>query len=172
MELVHLLVRVNQDFNAVKDTNTSMDFRVVLLCLSPPVVCTSRTSCNLLQLCGNISPNLGPSKVKYLCGKCSKTVTARQRGIECSRCKIWHHAACVSLSVAECDALSDDVECPWYCSSCVVAINNNNSQFTDTSLTSVKYEDNSLTSITSAVSTMRSLTCWCFNARSVVNSKT
>ena len=31
--------------------------------------------------------------------------------------------------------------------------------------------DNSLTSITSAVSTMRSLTSWCFNARSVVNKK-
>ena len=93
------------------------------------------------------------------------SVTARQRGIKCSRCEIWHHAACVSLSVAEYDAVSDDVECPWYCLSCVVAIH------TDTSLTSIKYEDNSLASFTSVNSTMRPLTCWCFNARSVVNKK-
>ena len=95
--------------------------------------------------------------MKYPCGKCSKTVTARQRGIKCSGCEIWHHAAYVSLSVAEYDALSDDVGCLWYCPSCVVAINN--SQLTDTSLTSVKYENNSLTSITSADSTMCFLCC-------------
>jgi len=110
---VLLLVRFTQDFNTVKYTSASVDFRAVLLVslrLSPPVVHTSRIFCNLLQLCGNISPNPGPSKVKYLCGKCSKTVTAGQHGIECLRCKIWHHTACVSLSVTEYDALSDNID--------------------------------------------------------------
>jgi len=101
--------------------------------------------CNLLQLCGNISPNPGPPMVKYPCGKCSKAVTARQRGIH-SRCIIWHHAVCVGVSVAKYNALSDDAECPWYCPSCVVAIND--SQPTDTSIASVMIENNYLTSVT------------------------
>ena len=168
---VLLLVRVTQDFNTITVTSSIVDFRAVLLVslrLSPLVVRSSINFlifCNLLQLCGNISSNPSPPMVKYPCGKCSKAVAARQRGIECSRCRIWHHALCVSVSVAEYNALSDDVECPWYCPSCVVSISD--SQPIDTSLASVMIEDNSLTSVTKE----NGYHCCVLNACSVVSKR-
>ena len=66
----------------------------------------------------------------------------------------------MSVSVAEYNGLSDDVECP---PGCVVAIND--SQLTDTSLASVMIEDNSLTSVTKE----NGYHCCVLNARSVVS---
>ena len=107
----------------------SENFHEVLLISfhsSSCVMCTFKKTfmfCNLLQLCGDIALNPGPQEITYPCATCSKAVTSRQRGIECSRCERWSHATCVNMSVAEYNALSEDVECPWHCPSCVTVVN-------------------------------------------------
>jgi len=71
---VLLLVRATQDFNTITVASSNVDFQAVSLVslrLSPPVVRSHRNFlifCNLLQLCGDISPNPGPPMVKYPCG--------------------------------------------------------------------------------------------------------
>ena len=152
-----------------------MDFREALIVsfnFSPRVVRASRNKflfCILLQLCGDIAPNPGPPVIKYPCATCSKAVTSRQRGIECSRCENWSHANCVNMSIDEYNALSEDFECPWYCPSCTTDMNE--LAFPNCSFESKTLEDSSFVSFSTSNPTVRSLTCWCFNARSIVNKR-
>jgi len=93
-----LLGHVTQDSRTVYSNKTGVDFCGVLFqVVSFVTSCGTHFSvfCNLLQFCGDISPNPSPSVVKYPCGTCSKTVTSKQQGIECSRCEQWYHTLCV-----------------------------------------------------------------------------
>ena len=132
-----------------------MDFREALIVsfnFSPRVVRASRNRflfCILLQLCGDIAPNLGPPMIKYPCATCSKAVTSRQRGIECSRCENWSHANCVNMSIDEYNALSEDFECPWYCPSCTTDMNE--PAFPNCSFESKTLEDSSFVSFSTSV---------------------
>ena len=47
-------------------------------------------------------------------------MTARQRGIECSRCEKWTHASCGGVSGDAYLWLSEHEDQSWYCSACVV----------------------------------------------------
>ena len=50
----------------------------------------------LLLLCsGDVERNPGP---RYPCSVCGKAVTARQQGIEFSKCEQWTHARCAGIS--------------------------------------------------------------------------
>ena len=126
---VLLWIRLQQEVSTLDGGKISVNFRGVLyitLNSSPRMVRAFKNVflfCNLLPLCGDIAPNPGPSKIKYPCATCSKAVTSRQRGIECSRCEKWCHASCVNMSINEYNALSEDLECPWHCPSCVAAVN-------------------------------------------------
>ena len=67
-----------------------------------------------LLLChGDVQPNPGPP-AKYPCGRCSRAVKQRDKGILCDGCELWYHCSCVYLDMAEYRRLgsSDD---PWYC---------------------------------------------------------
>ena len=74
----------------------------------------------------------------------------------------------LAVWICQYSAFSKDLECPWHCPSCVAAVDvltiANSSFESDTS-------DCSITSLPSPDSTVRSLTCWCFNARSIVNKR-
>ena len=115
---VLLCIRLHQEVITLDKEDISMDFREALIVsfnFSPRVVRTSRNKflfCILLQLCGDIAPNPGPPVIKYPCATCSKAVTSRQRGIECSRCENWSHANCVNMLIGEYNASVKTLNAP------------------------------------------------------------
>jgi len=103
---------------------------------SPHVVCVTKNKlvlCCLLLVCGDISPNPGPSNVKYQCTVCRKPVLHCHKGIECSRCVRWTHARCAQVSNEDYNALSADESITWHCPDCAIAIS---LPFADCSLSS------------------------------------
>lgn len=117
----------------------------------------------LLLLCGDVSQNPGPS-VALPCGVCSLEVSDGDAAVCCDNCDHWIHVSCdTSLSMDEYNVMvSNPSTEPWFCCSCKeTIIENTNERFT-----SVKVKNDSMMSLSPAVSTLRSLTCWCLNARS------
>jgi len=122
----------------------------------------------LLLLCGDVSQNPGPS-VSFPCGVCSLEVSDDYAAMCCDNCDQWIHVSCdTSLSMDEYNAMvSNPSTEPWFCYSCKGPITEN----TTNNFTSVNIENNSIMSFFPAVSPLRTLKCWCFNARSIVNKR-
>ena len=126
---------------------------------------------SFLLLCGDISPNPGPPTVSYPCTICAKSVTDSQRGIECCRCENWTHASCRNVSSDEYDTLSVDSSIDWYCPSCSLVLQE--SPHTTSNLFSSANSSglNGSTPVLPNNFPVRSVSCLCFNARSVVNKR-
>jgi len=109
----------------------------------------------LLSLCGDIHLNPGPDQ--FLCGKYGCAVLDQDKALCCDSCDRWVHISCEN-SVSE-DMYDYWVANPskdsWFCSVC--------SSNVSCSLTTP--------TILSSGGNIRSLICWCLNARSVVNKR-
>lgn len=52
------------------------------------------------------------------CFKCSKTVTKKQPGIQCSKCNKWLHGTCASITTEQLAALFSTESVDWKCRVC------------------------------------------------------
>ena len=126
--------------------------------------------CCLLRLCGDILPNPGPFQKRFPCTVCYKSVTSRQRGIECSRCENWTRTSCAGVSTDEYNHLSIDPSVVWYCPNCTTAVYE--LPFADCSLSNSVNSDHSISSSVDILEPpSRSLSCICLNAHSIVNKQ-
>lgn len=57
------------------------------------------------------------------CVKCTKLVSKKNPGIQCSKCSKWSHAACVSLSAERLNIYAAE-EVEWKCHTCVAGTKN------------------------------------------------
>jgi len=71
----------------------------------------------LLQLCGDISPNPGPTPVNYPCIVCSKPVD--NHTIQCSGCQQWTHTHCAGVSDFNCEEFCAWESFDWFCPMCL-----------------------------------------------------
>jgi len=115
----------------------------------------------LLSLSGDVHVNPGPAV--SLCGVCGSSVSDEVKAVCCDGCDKWIHVRCDStISESEYDymVLNPNNE-PWFCASCGSDVS---SPPPETLLGNQRYQR-----IKSSEPLSRSLTCWSFNARSIVN---
>lgn len=56
------------------------------------------------------------------CVKCSKAVTKKCPGIQCSKCNKWLHGICAALTTDQLNALSSTDSVDWKCKTCVGSV--------------------------------------------------
>ena len=72
----------------------------------------------LLMLAGDVNPNPGPQKLKYLCNIYNTAARRGQECIECESCNGWFHKQCLGLSAEIYDTLAKHASYSWLCVDC------------------------------------------------------
>lgn len=83
--------------------------------------CNFEGKVNHEGLCGSCADE-GP----HLCGKCTKDVRNRDRGLLCEVCDLWYHNGCEKVTVEQYDFLMDEQNeaIAWICRKCKGNIKN------------------------------------------------
>ena len=73
---------------------------------------------NLLLISGNVELNPGPTNIKYLCGKCARSVKSGQ-SVACDQYNVCDHQECAGMNSTKFEYYMDaTIEMQWTCIKC------------------------------------------------------
>ncbi|KAL9986964.1 hypothetical protein ACROYT_G001183 [Oculina patagonica] len=71
-----------------------------------------------LECSGDIHLNPGPTKLKFPCKECEKSVRNNQNAMLCSECGLWIHAKCLNMSASTFKYFLERPAIDWTCPLC------------------------------------------------------
>ena len=75
------------------------------------------SSVRLILIAGDIHQHPGP--LKFPCSVCNKSVTSRQKAVECDTCQRWCHRGCGRISLVEYRNMMKLSNFEWSCPICI-----------------------------------------------------